>query len=381
MQADDTVIITRLPRSTTIKDLVVPDTIDGYPVTAIGQDAFSYCKSLRTVTIPESVTSIGASAFQGCTALYSVNLPEGVTSLESSLFSGCTSLHTLDIPENVTSIGSYAFKGSSLSARTVIPESVTSIGEFAFYNTPYLTARQQEDPLVVLGDGILIDGSTCTGDVVIPENVRQIADYAFFGSTLTGVSLGNGVTRIGRSACMDCKSLRCVTVPESVTFIGREAFFGCDGLRVLTVLRPDCTIEGVIVDGEETFHGDYAYYGYDENGTPLDRVWYSYHFPGVLYGHAGSTLEAYAEERKAAHQAFDPDHGKYDYGAPVFAAIEDLGDANADGEKNVLDLINLQKRLVRVNEAMLSNGRCDMNMDGRIDVCDLALLRQMLVQS
>ena len=63
------------------------------------------------------------------------------------------------------------------------------------------------------------------------------------------------------------------------------------------------------------------------------------------------------------------------------SAIEDLGDANADGEKNVLDLINLQKRLVRVNEAMLSNGRCDMNMDGRTDVCDLALLRQMLVQS
>ena len=381
VQEDDTVIIKRLPRSTTIKDLTIPDTIDGYPVTAIGQDAFSYCTALRTVTIPESVTSIGKYAFQGCTSLSGVNIPEGVTVLKTAVFYRCTSLRTLTIPESVTSIGASAFSRSSLSSVTVIPESVTCIGEFAFYETPYLTARQEEDPLVVVGNGILVDGTACTGDVIIPEDVTQIAGYAFYGSTLTGVSFGGGVEGIGRDAFKDCKSLRCVTIPENVTSIGGEAFFGCDSLRILTVLSPDCSIEGVIVDGEETFHGEYAYYGFDENGAPLDRYWYTYHFPGVLYGHAGSTLEAYVKEREAAHNAFDPDHGYYDYETPAFTAIEDLGDVNADGEKDVLDLVNLQKRLVRAHGTVYySNGRYDLNMDGRFDVCDLTLLRRLLVQ-
>lgn len=57
----------------------------------IGNLAFSYCKSLTSVTIPDSVTSIGSSAFRECTSLASVTIPDSVTSIGNA-FGNCTSL-------------------------------------------------------------------------------------------------------------------------------------------------------------------------------------------------------------------------------------------------------------------------------------------------
>ena len=48
--------------------LIVPDTLDGYRVTSIGDKAFSFCDALRSVTLPDNLTSIGMLAFTGCSA-------------------------------------------------------------------------------------------------------------------------------------------------------------------------------------------------------------------------------------------------------------------------------------------------------------------------
>ena len=69
-------------------DVVVPDTIDGLPVTAIGDNAFCYCTGLTSITLPEGCTTIGYYAFSGCTNLTSITLPDGC-SIGEGAFKGC----------------------------------------------------------------------------------------------------------------------------------------------------------------------------------------------------------------------------------------------------------------------------------------------------
>ena len=86
------------------KNTVIPN-----DVTTVGEDAFSGCTSLTSVTIPDSVMTIGNSAFEDCTSLESVTIPDSVTTIGDFAFCGCTSLASVTIPDSVTSIGFEAF--------------------------------------------------------------------------------------------------------------------------------------------------------------------------------------------------------------------------------------------------------------------------------
>lgn len=88
----------------------IPETIEGFSVTSIGNRAFQDCGSrLTSISIPNSVTSIGGNAFWGCKSLTSVSIPNGVTSIDYFAFFGCTGLTSVSISNSVVSIGYCAF--------------------------------------------------------------------------------------------------------------------------------------------------------------------------------------------------------------------------------------------------------------------------------
>jgi hypothetical protein len=88
--------------------VIIPDTINGLPVTSIGNYAFENETSVTSVTIPGSVTSIGPCAFLG-SGLTSATIGGGVTNIGVAAFAYCSSLTNVTIPGSVASIGGIAF--------------------------------------------------------------------------------------------------------------------------------------------------------------------------------------------------------------------------------------------------------------------------------
>ncbi len=78
-------------------------------VITIGNDAFSDCSYLASVTIPNSVITIGEGAFFHCSGLSDLIIGNSVTNIMAYAFNGCSSLTSVIIPRSVTAMGSYAF--------------------------------------------------------------------------------------------------------------------------------------------------------------------------------------------------------------------------------------------------------------------------------
>ena len=219
-------------------------------VTSIGDYAFAFCSSLTSITIPESVTSIGNSAFSGCSGLTSVTIGNNVTSIGDYAFCNCYSLTSVTIGNSVTSIGYEAFYGCKSLTSITIPESVSNIESYAFNHCSALTKTNYTGDIAGWCD--IKFGSSNSNpifyshnlyikdqeikDLVIPNTVNTIRNYAFYnGSSLTSITIPNSVTSIGSCAFRNCQSLTSITIPNSVTSIEDYVFADCSSLTSITI--------------------------------------------------------------------------------------------------------------------------------------------------
>jgi hypothetical protein len=152
-------------------NVAIPSTINGLPVTSIGDQAFWFnCANLTGITIPDSVTNIGRFAFGNCSSLVALTIGNGVTTIGLGAFNVCHSLTNVTIPDSVLNL---------------------------------------EDGYYTVGGG----------------------GAFYYCTSLTNVIIGNSVTNIGDSAFWFCTSLTNITIPRSVLRIGAHAFESCAGLE------------------------------------------------------------------------------------------------------------------------------------------------------
>ena len=185
----------------------IPETINGYPVTMIGDSAFEKCTAMEGTIIPGSEKSIGKYAYNGCTALEEVIFPAaGLISIGDYAFRNCTGITSVNIPTSVTDIGSSAFSGCSSLKDISIPSGVTVIRNGTF------------------------SGCTSLMDMTLPEGLTAIEDYAFTRTGITAIVVPDNVTSIGNMAFASCGALTKISVPEKASFTG-PAFQNCMSLK------------------------------------------------------------------------------------------------------------------------------------------------------
>lgn len=199
-------------------------------VKELGESAFSTCRSLENVTVPAETVS--KKAFYFCDALKSATLTDDVKTIGEEAFRECRSLESIEIPSSVTELGTCAFK-NCFALKTAVIKGGTVKGslvtEATFYNCNALET-------LVISDNATLDASfkaaySKSTLKTVEIGKGEIGDSAFNGCTsLTNVTLGDGVTKIGTNAFIRCTQISSITIGSRVSSIGKNAFNGCTAL-------------------------------------------------------------------------------------------------------------------------------------------------------
>lgn len=188
-------------------EVVIPDKIDGVPVTAIGAGAFSGAEGVTAVTLPSGLTTIGDSAFEGCTSIEKLVIPDSVVTVGENAFASCASLSDLTIGKGLTKISKGMFEGCSSLATVALPKNITAIDNYAFSCCDSLT------------------------DIVIYPYVTSIGSYVFYDcDSLEKIALPETITVISEGLFGECDKLKSVSVQESLTAIEAHAFENCGAI-------------------------------------------------------------------------------------------------------------------------------------------------------
>ena len=205
--------------------VILPSTINSWPVTKIGEDALKDNTTITSVTIPANVTEIGANAFAGCTNLTSVTYGGDWSKL--TIQSGNPAVEDAAKDAANEQLFDFAFTPDNTA---VIVTNYKCKGTAADVTIP---SCYQGKPVTAINNAAFPNSAVTS--VTIPDSVTSIPDAAFVNcSQLTNISIPNSVTYIGFSAFDGCASLKSITLPSSLRTIGNSAFAGCPSLMTVT---------------------------------------------------------------------------------------------------------------------------------------------------
>ena len=185
-------------------------------VTVIPAYAFYLCTSLESIEAG-AVTEIGDFAFYGCAVLKAVPSQSTLVSIGQDAFRGCAALETLELTDKVEVIGAHAFAETGLKS-VKVP------------STKFVMTGSAGNGI---GEVVGIFGS-CTS--LVSAEIGFLPQGCFSRCTsLTDVTLVDGMTRLYWGAFAYCTALGVVDIPATVESTGNQLFAGCLALRQVTM--------------------------------------------------------------------------------------------------------------------------------------------------
>ena len=258
--------------------VVVPDNIDGYDVTGIGNYVFAGCKNIKDIKLPETLESIGYNAFGSCTGLESIKIPSKVKKIGMYAFEYCSNLKEINLPEGIEDIGSEFIKGTKIE-KIQIPKSL-KFGSSALYGANELKKVEFEKGTETIITGICsVNSENKIEEIIIPDGVTEIESYAFGGcKNIKDIKLPETLESIGYNAFGSCTGLESIKIPSKVKKIGMYAFEYCSNLKKIILSE---SVESIGTDAFSGCNEEFTIYGYEgtyaqqyanENNIPFKLV-------------------------------------------------------------------------------------------------------------
>ena len=251
-------------------ELLIPASIGGKAVKAIGDACFQGLTCLQIVEFPEGVERIGAYAFECCSRLEKVYFPNSLISIGDGAFSGCGKLYLADMQDQITSIGTGAFLFCGSLIYVQLPAELTTLGNFAFQNCNSLTYVNFRG-----------------------NKLAQLPDRTFYYCiNLQRISFCESITSIGKRALAGCESLNSFYFPGQVTEVGEYAFANCISLTYKP-LDEDFVPENAYVGCNiEYYDGEY----YEDETPDEEEESYEDIYEEEQYDEVSETTEEEAED-------------------------------------------------------------------------------------
>lgn len=199
----------------TAKKIIIPETINGYPVFSIIPKAFSNSE-ITYIKLPASLNVIGNNALNECDSLTRIDVAD-----DNPFF---CSVDGVVYNKEKTQLKIFP---AGRSGDFLIPKNVTSIASFAFYRCYQLE------------------------NINMYNSVTTIGERAFsFCWNLKSIRLSDTLKTIDKMAFSHCNDLTKIYLPESITSIGTDAFLG-------KINSNDSSKEYYFVDGIYARKGSY----------------------------------------------------------------------------------------------------------------------------
>ena len=156
--------------------------IIGNDVSVIKKNAFYYCKKIEHVYMSDKIVDIGGFTFCGCHNLQHTILSNSLTSLSTSLFSECSSLESIVIPDSVTQIQCDCFNNCNRLREMSLSKNIEYIGKQAFQSCSELKK------------------------IIFPKSLKEIDEKAFrYCNNLSEIWFMGDCPQIGDRAFKSCR--------------------------------------------------------------------------------------------------------------------------------------------------------------------------------
>lgn len=236
----------------------------GSNVKSLPAYAFTKCKSLSSIAIPNSVTAVGDALleFSGITSASTGN---GLQTISPYMFNNCSNLQKVKLGSAVKIISEFAFQNCTSLEKIAFPSSVTQIQPNAFKDVIELTGSFTRNTLRIYIEDFdswcKVDGLTHLMNPHWGEHISgsinllqyELYQYSDFNKPedqqkqITKISISSDVYKIPDHAFFNCIYLASVTLPSDLSSIGAQAFSGCRNLKTINI--PD-NVQSI---GEQAF--------------------------------------------------------------------------------------------------------------------------------